>query len=175
MVFSTLSIEHAWASVILAKKRDIRRHSSTGLSEIVAVAETSNRLVIGACLSLRQRLPLGNKLSVVRSFSRSYNSFRHFAIGRGLAPSIKVRFMVKQGTIKHSGVSFFDNTRKNFKSNLVLFVLETWKTACVAGRISGRFWRRSRVKIGSLSNWNPSRIHCQESAPGITMFNQSRG
>ena len=67
MVFSTLSIERAWASVILAEKRDIRRHPTTGLSEIVVVGETSSRLVIaiGSCLSPRQRLPLGNKFSIV--------------------------------------------------------------------------------------------------------------
>ena len=53
MVFSTLSIARAWTSVILAEKCDIRRHSTSGLSEIVVVAETSSRLVIGSCGSCR--------------------------------------------------------------------------------------------------------------------------
>ena len=40
-IFLILSIARAWASVILAGKRDGRRHSSSSISENVAVMETS--------------------------------------------------------------------------------------------------------------------------------------
>ena len=39
-IFSILSSARAWASVILAGKRDRRHHSTTGFSENVVVAET---------------------------------------------------------------------------------------------------------------------------------------
>ena len=44
---------------------------------------------------------------------------------RAQPPSITITvltFLVKKGTMKNSGVSIFDNTRKIFKSNLVLVV-----------------------------------------------------
>ena len=37
-IFSTLSINHVWTSVILAGKRDSSRHSTTSFSENVEVA-----------------------------------------------------------------------------------------------------------------------------------------
>ena len=40
-IFLILSVARAWASVILAGKRDSRRHSSSSISENVAVVETS--------------------------------------------------------------------------------------------------------------------------------------
>ena len=40
-IFSTPSSAHARTSVILAGKRDSRRHSTTSFSESVVVAETS--------------------------------------------------------------------------------------------------------------------------------------
>ena len=40
-IFSILSIAHAWTSVILAGKRDSRRHSSQGFSENVVLTGTS--------------------------------------------------------------------------------------------------------------------------------------
>ena len=43
-IFSMLSSAHAWASVILAGKRDSRRHSTTGFSENVVVAEISYQI-----------------------------------------------------------------------------------------------------------------------------------
>ena len=45
---------------------------------------------------------------------------------RAQPPSITITmlsFLVKKSTMKNSGVSIFDNTRKNFKSNLVLVVV----------------------------------------------------
>ena len=57
-IFSVLSSACAWHSVILAGKRDSRRHSTTGFSETVVVTETS--LVI------------------------KWKKFYQFAIGRGL-------------------------------------------------------------------------------------------
>ena len=43
-IFSMLSIAHAWTSVILAGKRDSRRHSTTSFSENVVVAGTSYQM-----------------------------------------------------------------------------------------------------------------------------------
>ena len=46
-IFSILSIDsiaHAWTSVILAGKRDNRRHSTTGFSENVVMAKTSYQM-----------------------------------------------------------------------------------------------------------------------------------
>ena len=40
-IFSVLSSASAWANVILAGKRDSRRHSTTSFSESVAVVGTS--------------------------------------------------------------------------------------------------------------------------------------
>ena len=43
-IFSILSSAQAWTSVILAGKRDSRRHSTTGFSENVVVAGTSYQM-----------------------------------------------------------------------------------------------------------------------------------
>ena len=43
-IFSMLSIAHAWTSVILAEKRDSRRHSTTSFSENVVMAGTSYQM-----------------------------------------------------------------------------------------------------------------------------------
>ena len=43
-IFSILSSAHAWTSVILAGKRDSRRHSTTSFSENVVVAGTSYQM-----------------------------------------------------------------------------------------------------------------------------------
>ena len=43
-IFPILSVTHAWASVILAGKRDSRRHSTTSFSENVVVAWTSYQM-----------------------------------------------------------------------------------------------------------------------------------
>ena len=43
-IFSILSITRAWTNVILAGKRDIRRHSTTSFSENVVVAGTSYQI-----------------------------------------------------------------------------------------------------------------------------------
>ena len=43
-IFSTLSIAHAWTSVILAEKRDSRRHSTTSFRENVVMAGTSYQM-----------------------------------------------------------------------------------------------------------------------------------
>ena len=43
-IFSILSIARAWTSVILAGKRDSRRHSTTSFSENVVVAGTSYQM-----------------------------------------------------------------------------------------------------------------------------------
>ena len=43
-IFSILSIAHTWTSVILAGKRDNRRHTSTSFSEEVVVAGTSYQM-----------------------------------------------------------------------------------------------------------------------------------
>ena len=43
-IFSMLSIAHAWTSVILAGKRDSRRHSTTSFSENVVVAGTGYQM-----------------------------------------------------------------------------------------------------------------------------------
>ena len=43
-IFPVLSVTHAWASVILAGKRDSRRHSITSFSENVVVAWTSYQM-----------------------------------------------------------------------------------------------------------------------------------
>ena len=43
-IFSMLSIARAWTSVILAGKRDSRRHSTTSFSENVVVAGTSYQM-----------------------------------------------------------------------------------------------------------------------------------
>ena len=43
-IFSILSSARAWASVILARKRDSRHHSTTGFSENVVVAGTSYQM-----------------------------------------------------------------------------------------------------------------------------------
>ena len=50
--FSILSSAHAWTSVILAGKRDSRRHSITIFSENVVVAETSYQMYKGSFISL---------------------------------------------------------------------------------------------------------------------------
>ena len=44
-IFSILSIAQAWTSVILAGKRDHRRHSTTSFSEEVVVAGTSYQML----------------------------------------------------------------------------------------------------------------------------------
>ena len=44
-IFSILSIAQAWTSVILAGKRDRRRHSTTSFSEEVVVAGTSYQML----------------------------------------------------------------------------------------------------------------------------------
>ena len=56
-IFSTLSINHAWTSVILAGKRDSGRHSTTSFSENVEL--------------------------VVREEVINCKKFHHFSIGRG--------------------------------------------------------------------------------------------
>ena len=43
-IFPVLSVTHAWASVILAGKRDSRRHSTTTFSENVLVAWKSYQM-----------------------------------------------------------------------------------------------------------------------------------
>ena len=43
-IFTILSISHAWTNVILAEKRDSRRHSTTSFSENVIVAGTSYQM-----------------------------------------------------------------------------------------------------------------------------------
>ena len=43
-IFPILSVTHAWASVILAGKRDSRGHSTTSFSENVVVAWTSYQM-----------------------------------------------------------------------------------------------------------------------------------
>ena len=44
VIFSILSIAHAWTRIILAGKRDSRRHSTTSFSENVGVARTSYQM-----------------------------------------------------------------------------------------------------------------------------------
>ena len=91
-------------SVNLAGKRGIRPNSTTSFSESVVVAGTSYQI-----------------LDVLAFCNRE----------RAQPPSITMTvltFLVKKSTMKNSGGLFFDNTRKNFKSNLVLvviFVLES--------------------------------------------------
>ena len=90
--------------VNLAGKRGIRPNSTTSFSESVVVAGTSYQI-----------------LGVLAFCNRE----------RAQPPSITMTvltFLVKKSTMKNSGGLFFDNTRKNFKSNLVLvviFVLES--------------------------------------------------
>ena len=43
-IFTVLSISHAWTNVILAEKRDSRRHTTTSFSENVVVAGTSYQM-----------------------------------------------------------------------------------------------------------------------------------
>ena len=43
-IFSILSSARAWTSVILAGKRDSRRHTTTSISENVVVAGTSYQM-----------------------------------------------------------------------------------------------------------------------------------
>ena len=80
----------------MAGKRGSRRHSTTSFSESVVVAGTSYEM-----------------LEVL--------AFCNWE--RAQPPSITITvltFLVKKRT---SGCLFFDNTRKNFKSNLVLVVV----------------------------------------------------
>ena len=91
-------------SVNLAGKRGIRPNSTTSFSESVVVAGTSYQILdVLAFCNLERAQPPSITMTVLT-------------------------FLVKKSTMKNSGGLFFDNTRKNFKSNLVLvviFVLES--------------------------------------------------
>ena len=90
-IFSTPSSAHARTSVILAGKRDSRRHSTTSFSESVVVAETSYQVlhVLSFCCDREGDEP----------------------------PLIKITVLTfKKCKIKLSGLSFFENTRKKVKS-----------------------------------------------------------
>ena len=43
-IFTILGISHAWTNVILAEKRDSRRHTTTSFSENAVVAGTSYQM-----------------------------------------------------------------------------------------------------------------------------------
>ena len=82
-IFSILSIGQAWTSVILAGKRDSRRHSTTSFSEEVVVAGTSYQML---------------------------ESFSILVSGEGLTScSINnpANFFGEKSTVKLSWVSFF--------------------------------------------------------------------
>ena len=95
-IFSILSIAQAvaqaWTSVILAGKRDNRRHSTTGFSEN----------------DQRECRSAGSKLSNVRSFITLRS-------GEGLT-SISINNRTDLYNEVFRGVRFFEDTRKNFKS-----------------------------------------------------------
>ena len=84
-IFSILSIAQAWTSVILAGKRDSRRHSTTGLSEI----------------DQRECRSGGNKLTDVRSFIilRSGEGLTSFSVNN------RTDFFGEKSTMKLSLVS----------------------------------------------------------------------
>ena len=90
-IFSTLRIAHAWTSVILAGKRDSRRHSTTGLSEN----------------DQRECRSGGNKLTDVRSFIilRSGEGLTSFSINN------RTDFFGEKSTMKLSVVSVSLRTR----------------------------------------------------------------
>ena len=95
-IFSVLSSAFAWASVILAGKRDSLRHSTTSFSENVVVA--------GICHQILEVWSFCDREGAKRS-------------------PVKITaliFQVQNSTMKLSGWTFFDKTRKNFKLYLVL-------------------------------------------------------
>ena len=51
-IFSILSSARAWNSIILAGKRDSRRHSTTNFSKNVVVAKTSYQIRVRNCAFL---------------------------------------------------------------------------------------------------------------------------
>ena len=88
-IFSVLSITHAWTSVILSGKGDSRRHFTTSFSENVDGSG-------------------GNKLSNERSFTTllSGESLTFMSINN------RTNFIGEKSKMKLSGLSFFENTRK---------------------------------------------------------------
>ena len=90
-IFSILSIAQAWTSVILAGKRDSRRHSTRSFSEN----------------DQRECRSGGNKLTDVRSFIilRSGEGLTSFSINN------RTDFFGEKSKLKLSGVSFFLRTR----------------------------------------------------------------
>ena len=83
----------------MARKRGSRRHSTTNFSANVVVAGTSYQMLkVLAFCNLERAQPPSITITVLT-------------------------FLVKKSTMKNSEVSIFDNTRKNFKSNLILVVV----------------------------------------------------
>ena len=105
-VLSTKYCVRAWISVILAGKRDSRRHSTTSFGENVVVAETSFIIL---------RLEEG-----VTSFHKDNSS--------NFSGESKVKY-------SFPGNLFFENTRKTFQSNLELesFWSSNLKVSTIAG------------------------------------------
>ena len=95
-IFAILSFAHAWASVILAGKRDSLRHSTTSFSENVVVAGTSYQILEVWSFCDRE----GAKRSPMKITA--------------------LIFQVKIVQWSFPGWTFSDKTRKNFKLNLVL-------------------------------------------------------
>ena len=85
-IFSILSIAQAWTSVILAGKRDSRRHSTTSFSEEVVVAGTSYQVIKWRLpFAVNVILNLSNNyswLSIERIPKRSRNSIHNWSMVR---------------------------------------------------------------------------------------------
>ena len=105
----------------MAGKRGSRRHSTTSFSESVVVAGTSYQMLeVLAFCNLERAQPPSITITVLT-------------------------FLVKK---RISGCLFFDNTRKNFKSNLVLVVVLVLESEGLSTSFPGFSPTRPTERVG---------------------------